>query len=138
MNEPRISISVAPSANKNFAAGETLHGDFTIHHLTSTEITAIELSLLWYTEGKGEEELGVHYFERIIPANVAGFDPAVPRPFSAKLPASPLSYDGVIVNIRWCVRVRVFPQRGRDVVAERTFQLGGIPPAQSVSSTNKA
>ena len=137
MNEPRISITIRPDLNGFFSTGETLNGEFSIHDLVASEIATIELSILWYTEGKGEEELGVHYFERIVPAQVAGFDSAVARPFNAKLPASPLSYDGLIVNIRWCVRVRVFLHRGRDVLAERTFRLGQIPPAQAVASVAK-
>ena len=131
MTDPRVSIVILPG-QRGFAPGDALSGEFTVHDLTADEIRAIEISVLWYTEGKGEEELGVHYFERIVPATVAGFDPQIARPFSAKLPNSPLSYDGVIVNIRWCVRVRLFLVRGREVLAERTFQLGSVPPAQAV------
>jgi hypothetical protein len=132
MSDPRITISLS-SSQRTYAPGETLAGEFTVYDLTSDEIKAMELSLLWYTEGKGEEELGVHYFERILPGSVAGFDPQIPRPFTAKLPNSPLSYDGVIVNIRWCVRVRLFLARGREILAERSFQLGTVPPAQALS-----
>ena len=49
-----------------------------------------------------------------------------PGRFSTTLPASPLSYDGVIVKIRWCVRVRVFPRQGKEVVGELPFVLGEI------------
>jgi hypothetical protein len=48
--------------------------------------------------------------------------------FSTPLPQSPLSYEGVIVKIRWCVRVRVFFESGRDHVAEQVFTVGGVPP----------
>lgn len=92
-------------------------------------VRAVEHSILWYTEGKGEEDLGVHYFERIVdqerlPPRVLGLR------FESCLPASPLSYEGMIVKIRWCVRVRYFFAGGRDYVSEHEFVVGGIPPAR--------
>ncbi len=91
-------------------------------------VRALELSVVWYTEGKGEEDLAVHAFERIVDrdallAALAGHD------FETRLPASPLTYEGVIVKIRWCVRVRVFYAAGRDYVSEQEFVMGRVPPA---------
>jgi hypothetical protein len=89
-------------------------------------IRAVEHSIAWYTEGKGEEDLGVHFFERITeprPLGAAGT-------FTTRLPPSPLSYEGIIVKIRWCVRVRVFFGGGRDFVSEHVFEMGRIPPAR--------
>ncbi len=57
-------------------------------------------------------------------------DPRRPDRFSTTLPQSPLSYDGQIVKIRWCVRVRVIFKRGRDLVAQKIFRLGNVPPAK--------
>jgi hypothetical protein len=48
------------------------------------------------------------------------------RPFATRLPHSPLSYDGPLVKIRWCVRVRVFLESGKDVVGEKIFRLGRV------------
>jgi hypothetical protein len=90
---------------------------------------AVEHSVLWYTEGKGEEDLGVHFFERI--TDRGRFRSAVTAgDFATHLPVSPLSYEGVIVKVRWCVRVRVFFDGGRDFVSEHVFEMGHIPPAQ--------
>ena len=52
--------------------------------------------------------------------------------FSTTLPTSPLSYDGVIVKIQWCVRIRVFLNRGRDFSGEQSFWLGQIPRGQVI------
>jgi hypothetical protein len=52
--------------------------------------------------------------------------------FRTTLPMSPLSYDGVILKIRWCVRVRVFLTKGREYVAQTRFQLGNLPPAHLI------
>jgi hypothetical protein len=43
------------------------------------------------------------------------------------LPASPLSYDGRIVKICWCVRLRLFPRQGPEVIDEAAFRLGEVP-----------
>jgi hypothetical protein len=102
------------------------------YHIEGVEpevVRAIERSVLWYTEGKGEEDLGVHSFERIDdPAKLAQASPV--GTFMIPLPTSPLSYEGVIVKVRWCVRVRIFFGSGRDFVSEHVFDLGGVPPAR--------
>ncbi|HVX63597.1 MAG TPA: hypothetical protein VHC19_23445, partial [Pirellulales bacterium] len=60
-----------------------------------------------------------------------------PQRFSIKLPRSPLSYQGIIVKIQWCVRVRVFLPRGKELLAEAPFQLGAVPPAQLVGEEQR-
>lgn len=96
-------------------------------------IRAIEHSVLWYTEGKGEEDLGVHFFQRI--TDRALMPPvAMTGAFTTPLPQSPLSYEGVIVKVRWCVRVRLFFEGSRDFVSEHVFTIGRIPPARIASS----
>ncbi|NDC62446.1 MAG: hypothetical protein EBZ59_00300 [Planctomycetia bacterium] len=91
-------------------------------------IRAIEHSMLWYTEGKGEEDMGVHFFERF-PERGRLRGGGTTGSFATHLPASPFSYEGLIVKIRWCVRVRIFLEGGRDFVSEHVFSLGRIPPA---------
>ena len=92
-------------------------------------VQAVERSMVWYTEGKGEEDLGVHWFDRLEGEEQLG--QALPNgAFAVRLPASPLSYEGVIVKVRWCVRVRVFFVGGRDFVSEHVFDVGDIPPAR--------
>jgi len=89
-------------------------------------VRAVERSILWYTEGKGEEDIGVHHFERLTDRATVE---AAGGAFACQLPASPLSYEGVIVKIRWCVRVRLFFDAGRDFVSEHVFDLGDVPAA---------
>jgi hypothetical protein len=91
-------------------------------------VRAVERSVLWYTEGKGEEDIGVHHFERLDDA--ARVAEALPTgTITVRLPASPLSYEGVVVKIRWCVRIRLFFATGRDFVSEHVFDVGDIAPA---------
>ena len=57
-------------------------------------VRAAELSVLWYTAGKGEEDMAVHHFERLVDEPARPLDLRVPHRFATVLPASPLSYDG--------------------------------------------
>jgi hypothetical protein len=91
---------------------------------------AVELSILWYTTGKGEEDMSVHHFERIVDEPSRPLDLRVPRRFSTEMPQSPLSYDGVIVKVCWCVRVRMFLSQGQESVSEAAFCLGNVPAGQ--------
>jgi hypothetical protein len=133
MSEPQVTISL-DGGSRVYKPGDTLAGHYMVEHIHLTDIKAIELSVLWYTEGKGDEELAVHHFERFLPFADNLVDLRYPRQFSTPLPNSPMSYDGVIVNIRWCVRVRVFLKRGKELLAEQAFQLGSVPPAQAATT----
>ncbi|MHB1034961.1 MAG: hypothetical protein ACYC35_19055 [Pirellulales bacterium] len=129
MNEPRVTIRL-DTDRRVFRPGETLSGEYRIEEMAPGDIQAIELSVLWYTEGKGDEDLAVHFFHRVSQEDATYFDARRPSLFSTELPRSPLSYEGAIVSIRWCVRVRVFPAHGKELSAEHSFQLGDVPPAQ--------
>lgn len=89
-------------------------------------VRAAELSVLWYTAGKGEEDLAVHHFERLTDDASRPLDLRVPHRFHTVLPPSPLSYDGNIVKVCWCVRVRLFMPQTPETVAELPFCLGSV------------
>ena len=116
-----------------YEPGDTLAGEFFVEIDEPEAIRVVEISALWYTEGKGEEDLAVHFFERVANDNGEFVDMRQSQPFTTKLPASPLSYDGVIVKIYWCVRIRVFLTRGREFSGERSFQLGRVPAGVAVA-----
>lgn len=110
-------------ADRCYEPGDEIRVRYDVGGLGGDTLRAIEHSVLWYTEGKGEEDLCVHFFERATKPNVAGS-------FATTLPRSPLSYEGVIVKIRWCARVRIFFHGGRDFVSEHVFDVGRVPPAR--------
>lgn len=125
---PRVSIQFDRPL-RVYAPEQELVVRYDIEGVSPDSVRALERSVLWYTEGKGEEDLSVHSFERL--------DDAVSRAkalpsdtFAVRLPTSPLSYEGVIVKIRWCVRIRIFFASGRDFVSEHVFDLGEIAPAR--------
>ncbi len=122
---------------RSYQPGETLSGEYQLESLSITEPAAVEVSVIWYTEGQGDEDLAVHHFERFDNELRPDTDLRRPQRFSIKLPRSPLSYQGVIVKIQWCVRVRVFLPRGKELLAEAPFQLGAVPPAQLVGEEQR-
>jgi hypothetical protein len=119
--------------------GEVLSGQYWIESLDAAQLKAIEISVLWHTEGKGDEDMAVAEFWRLDGEDGHPLDPSRPQRFSATVPNSPLSYDGQIVKVHWCVRVRVFLHRGKEVVGEKVFQLGDVPrPAPRLPHASEA
>ena len=95
-------------------------------------VRSAELSVLWYTAGKGEEDFAVHHFERFVDEPARPLDLRLPRRFATFLPPSPLSYDGRIVKVCWCVRLRMFPQQGPETLAGGGVSLGRRAGTQPV------
>lgn len=131
MNQNRISIGFDGS-RRLYLPGDILSGEYGLDAPHDADPKAAEVSVLWYTEGQGDEDLAVHYFERHDASGREPIDLRMPQRFRTCLPNSPLSYEGVIVKVRWCVRVRLFLSRGKELVAERPFVLGHVPPARCV------
>lgn len=135
---PRVTVSFA-SDQAEYAPGDMLETSYRVSAIDPATITTVERSVVWYTEGKGEEDFGVVFFDRLLAgsSDAMSDEPtasaAVDWPsgsFSIRLPSSPLSYEGLIVKIRWCIRVRLFFSSGRDFVSEHVFFLGDIPVAR--------
>ena len=127
MSDPRVLI-LLEGHTRVFRPGEILTAECRVESLSVAVPKAIEISVLWYTEGKGDEDLAVHYFNRVPGDEAALTDLRRPYRFQTRLPNSPLSYEGRIVKIHWCVRVRLFLERGREIVSEQPFWLGDVPP----------
>jgi hypothetical protein len=124
---PQVDVQFDRPARR-YQPGDRLAVRYRIDDCDGDRIHAIEHSVVWYTEGKGEEDLGVHFFERVAERRR---DAARVREggIETTLPASPLSYEGVIVKIRWCIRLRVYFESGRDHVSEHVFNVGRVPPS---------
>lgn len=131
MIEPQLSLSLVGS-QRCFAVGDELVCEYQIDAVDPADIQAVECSVLWHTVGKGEEDLGVHFFERRLPADAEHGDLRPRRRLRTRLPNSPLSYQGAILSIAWCVRLRLFLRRGREFVVEQPFTLGCVPPVLPV------
>jgi hypothetical protein len=126
MATPTIRIAL-DSPTAHYQPGDRLSGRFSVEDMPGTSARSAELSVLWYTSGKGEEDMAVHHFERLVEEPVRPLDLHVPHRFATVLPESPLSYEGQIVKVCWCVRVRLFLPQGQETVAETAFRLGSVP-----------
>ena len=126
MIEPLLSLCLV-GPKRAFAAGDELVAEYQIDAVDPADIQAVEASVLWQSEGKGEEDMGVHFFERRAPSDAENGDLRPMRRLRTHLPNSPLTYRGAILSIRWCVRLRLFLRRGREYVVEQPFTLGSVP-----------
>ena len=126
MIEPLLSLCIV-GEQRSFAVGDELTCEYQIDAVDPADIQAVEASILWHTEGKGEDDIGVHFFERRLPADAEDGDLRPMRRLRTRLPNSPLSYRGAIMSIQWCVRLRLFLRRGREFVVEQAFTLGSVP-----------
>ncbi len=107
-----------------FAPGEVMGCEYRIEIDPEVNVTAIETSVLWMTHGKGQEDIGVHFFERRENKMVHADVLRQTHKLSTKLPMSPLSYDGEMVKISWGVRVRLFLADGTQQTEDYGFLLG--------------
>lgn len=123
--EPLISMTIL-NPRPVHHPGELLEGEVQIDAVGERVIRSIETTVLWFTEGKGDEDIGVHFFESRQQEDFPDIDLRELHRFSTLLPQSPLSYDGKIVKIRWCVRTRVFLRDGRQALFEEAFVLGDV------------
>jgi len=136
MTSPNIRLTLDHPAAQ-YQPGEELVGRYLVEGAQPSNPRAVELSVLWYTAGKGDEDMAVHHFERLVDQPTQALDLRVPHRFSVVLPASPLSYDGHIIKVCWCVRLRLFLPQGQETLAEIPFRLGNVPaPGAEVLETS--
>ncbi len=126
MSKPAVVIRLDQD-RQVYPPGGALAGSFRLRGVRAREVKAVETSVLWYTEGKGEEDMAVHAFWRACAESGDWAAPNRANPFQTTLPQTPLSYDGAILKVRWCVRVRALLHGGREGVGQRGFQLGSLP-----------
>jgi hypothetical protein len=85
-----------------FAPGETLRG--TLQWVGEAAAEAVELRLLWYTEGRGDPDVGVARRLRIEAPSAVGSSP-----FEFEAPSGPYSCSGRLVSIRWALEAVTQP-----------------------------
>ena len=129
-SNPAILIS---TDCRSYPPGGFLTCEYKIESVDAAQISAIETSVIWLTEGKGSEDIGVHFFERRLQNSPGSQTFEHAQRLSTLLPSSPLSYDGQILKIRWCVRVRIFFQDGQQLSEDCFFQLGDVARPETVA-----
>ena len=109
-----------------YMSHDVLEFEYRISNIHQNTISALEVSVVWLTEGKGTEDLGVHFFQRLTGNSLAASDWSLPQKVQVPLPDSPLSYEGQLLKISWCVRVRFYLNDGTELVAQQPFYLGTV------------
>lgn len=79
--------------------------------------------MLWRTEGKGDEDLGVHFFDRRQFSSNEPWRPDQRFKLHVRLPASPLSYQGFLIKIGWLVRVHLIMSAGQAFTIDTPFRM---------------
>jgi hypothetical protein len=104
-----------------FRPGERLTGRYQVVGVGPADLKAVEVCVHWFTDGKGNADVGVHHYEK------RGDDDLGTAPegtFAATLPEGPWSYDGLVVKVVWCVQVRATPRAGEPAEGIAYFGLG--------------
>ncbi len=135
--EPLISMTLL-QAQPSYQPGDTLKWEFQLDAVPKEDVKSVETSVLWQTEGKGDEDIGVHYFKRAIKSEFEEGDLRVLQKFETVLPNSPLSYDGSIVKIKWLVRVRAFLAKRKSIEFDIPVRLIGFCDANSESTADRS
>jgi hypothetical protein len=63
-----------------YRPGDALSGHYWIESLEASQVKAVEVSVLWHTEGKGDEDMAVHEFWRRDADDGRPIDPEQPEP----------------------------------------------------------
>lgn len=123
--EPALGLRLL-SLQPRLEPNELLEFEYRVQRVTPEDVERLEVSVMWYTEGKGTTDFGVHLFESLEDDELAAVIDGEPQPIVTTLPSSPLSYEGKLMSIRWCVRLRLYMTDGREVSAEKPFYLGHL------------
>ncbi len=89
--------------------GSMLQGQL---HVRRSVLAHVEVSLEWYTEGRGNAEKQTPAFQVFGPAHAQGEGEFAQLPFHLRVPLLPLTYHGQIVKIHWRLQVCVYPPTG--------------------------
>ncbi len=99
MDKPSIVLNEDKAA---FAPRETIHG--TVRWSLDAGVRRLELSLFWYTAGKGTRDVGVIDTRQFDEPGAAGW-----KDFSFTLPGGPYSFSGKLISLIWALELTWAP-----------------------------
>ncbi len=114
-----IRIDLVPDSSV-VRPGSILEGTIRVHR---EAMGTLELSVGWYTEGRGSTDSGTTYFETLDPESAEREGDWLHFPLRARMPMLPLTYYGTLLKIHWRVRARVLTVIGRDVAIDRPIEV---------------
>lgn len=109
-----------------FAPRETVQG--TIEWSLNESPRGLDLSLFWYTIGKGTRDIGVIESRRFDSPGLRGS-----KEFSFPLPQGPYSFSGKLISLVWAIELTCSPGAG---TIRREFTLS--PTGQEIVLGNAA
>ncbi len=121
MSEDSLSVMLD---RREFTPGETLRGAYQLARADLNRVEEVEVTIGWHTEGDGLEARAVEHREVHRPGD-GSLDRNGSGKFSVILPASPLSYQGMLIKVCWTVQARA-SFSGEQRNAEAPFQLGHV------------
>lgn len=81
-----------------FGPGDTIEG--TASWQLTEEPESVRLYLIWYTEGKGDEDTAI-----VDQVEIALGVSRGEKPFSMKLPEGPYSFEGKLIALHWALEL---------------------------------
>ena len=111
----------------SFLPGERVSGF--VEWRLDEEPRSVELRLLWYTAGKGDQDVGV---VAVVPFEGPGLGDR--RSFEVRLPLEPHSFSGTLITLSWAIEVVIEPgsrAERLDLVVSPTgaeIHLSAAPP----------
>lgn len=126
-DETDAGVIVRIAQHRDFyLPGEKIEIEYYLTNVPAPRLNAFEISIIWATQGKGTEDLGVHFFRRNSGNTLLNVDWSRPQAFSVELPIAPLSYQGRLIKIQWSVRARAYLDDGSERFTEQPFHLGNL------------
>tara|TARA_B100000686_G_scaffold71823_1_gene77574 strand:- start:1214 stop:1627 length:414 start_codon:yes stop_codon:yes gene_type:complete len=123
--DPLISIHL-DKPGKDYLPGDYLICDYQIDAIEAEEILMVETSVLWVSSGKGDEDSGIHFIRRRLADSAMDADLREMERIETALPPTPLSYNGEILSIQWCVRIRLILKNGDEYVVDQEFRVSDM------------
>lgn len=96
-----LAIEIQDGANA-FLPGEAVEG--TVSWQLDRPAQTAELRLLWYTQGKGDQDVGV---VSTVPFSNPGLQDR--RSFRVSLPDGPFSFSGKLISLAWALELVIEP-----------------------------
>jgi hypothetical protein len=96
-----IEISVNEDRCK-FHPGEVIRGRF--RWKITSPAKSVSLRLFWYTQGKGDKDVGIVAAENFNQPLLVD-----ERPFQFEIPAGPYSFSGKLISLVWALEVVITP-----------------------------
>ena len=81
-----------------FGPGDTIEG--TVSWRLTEDPEQVRLYLIWYTEGKGDEDTAI-----VDHIDLAGAERQGDKPFSITLPEGPYSFEGQLIALQWALEL---------------------------------